>query len=275
VVTTTPRPIKLLRQILARPDTVVTRGTTYDNRANLAPAFFQEIIRRYEGTRLGRQELKAELLDEVPGALWNRGILDDTRREEAAIPDLQRVVVGVDPAISMPDGDTELEGNAETGIMVVGLGVDGRGYVLADLSCRLGPDGWARRAVSGIDLHDGDAIVAETNQGGAMVARTIRSVRPTVKIIEVHASRGKVTRAEPVAALYEQGRVSHVGSFPELEDQMMLFTSYGIEGETTADRVDALVWALTELFPRMLRSQKRKSGEVEHVGVRDYSAHGF
>ena len=151
-------------------------------------------------------------------------------------------------ASSGPDA----EGNAETGIIVAGIGVDGRGYVIDDLSCRLSPNGWARRAVSGYDLHKADAIVAEINQGGEMVEATIRSVRPDISYIAVRASRGTVTRAEPIAALYEQGRVSHVGALATLEDQMVLFTPYGIEGDTTADRVDALVWAMTELFPSIV-----------------------
>lgn len=268
LITTTPRPIALLREIMAAPDTVITRDTTFANSANLPPSFIEQVVRRYEGTRLGRQELNAEILDDVAGALWSRSGLDGARRKPGDLPDMQRVVVGVDPAASLPDGGENL---AETGIVVAGLGVDGRGYVLADLSCRLGPEGWARRAISGLDMYDGDAIVAETNQGGAMVAATIRAVRATAKVIEVHASRGKVTRAEPISALYEQGRVSHVGTLPDLEDQMMLFTPFGIEGSTTGDRVDALVWALTELFPRMTR--KRAAAPVKIEGASGYEPH--
>lgn len=249
LITTTPRPIKLLKQMLQDPRTVVTRGSTYENANNLAGSFLAEVKRRYEGTRLGRQELAGEITDDVPGALWTRTNLDENRRTKAKLPDMQRVVVAVDPAASHGEG---AEGNAETGIVVAGLGVDGRGYVIDDLSCRLSPNGWARRAVSGFDLHSGDAIVAELNQGGDMVEQTIRSVREEISFIGVRASRGKVTRAEPVAALYEQGRISHVGGFPDLEDQMVLFTPSGIEGETTADRVDALVWAFTELFPQII-----------------------
>jgi len=253
-ITTTPRPIPLLKALITNPRWTVTRGSTYDNKINLAPSFLDQIAKRYEGTRLGRQELSAEILDDAPGALWTRAKIDDTRRKKTdKLPDMQRIVVAIDPAAS---AGTE-EGQAETGIVVAGLGVDGRGYVLDDVSCRQTPNGWARQAVAAYDLHSADAIVAELNQGGAMVEQTVRSVRPKINFIGVRASRGKVTRAEPVAALYEQGRVSHVGAFPALEDQMVLFTPLGIEGETTADRTDALVWALTELFPSMVNKIER------------------
>ncbi len=252
-VTTTPRPIPVIRELIKDATTVVTRGSTYDNKANLAPKFLKRVISKYEGTRLGRQELNAEVLDDAPGALWTRAKLDETRRRKGdKLPDMQRVVVAIDPAASS-GGE---EGQAATGIVVAGLGVDGRGYVLDDVSCRQTPNGWARQAVAAYDLHSADAIVAELNQGGEMVEQTVRSVRPKINFIGVRASRGKVTRAEPIAALYEQGRVSHVGAFPELEDEMVLFTPLGIEGETTADRTDALVWALTELFPSIINKTK-------------------
>lgn len=252
VITTTPRPIQLLRKILADPSTVVTRGSTYENSGNLAKTFLDQIRKRYEGTRLGRQELNAEVLDDVPGSLWTRESLDRSRLDaKAKLPDMQRIVVAIDPAGKAQENALS-EGTAETGIVVAGLGVDGRGYVLEDQTCALSPNGWARRAVSCYDLFQADAIVVETNQGGDMVKQTIMSVRDSVPVIEVHASRGKVTRAEPIAALYEQGRVSHVGCHAALEDQMVLFTPMGIAGETTGDRVDALVWALTELFPSMI-----------------------
>lgn len=248
-VTTTPRPIPIIKTLMKDPTTIVTSGSTYDNKANLAPKYIKTIISKYEGTRLGRQELSAEILDDAPGALWTRAKLDETRRKKTdKLPDMQRVVVAIDPAASEGTED----GQAETGIVVAGIGTDGRGYVLDDVSCRQTPNGWARAAVAAYDLYSADAIVAEVNQGGAMVEQTIRSVRPQISYIPVRASRGKVTRAEPVAALYEQGRVSHVGAFPTLEDQMVLFTPLGITGGTTADRTDALVWALTELFPSMV-----------------------
>jgi predicted phage terminase large subunit-like protein len=235
VVTTTPRPTKLIRELITAPTTTVTTGSTYDNLANLAPAFAEQIIRKYEGTRLGRQELLAELLTDVPGALWTYAMLEDRR----AAPDLVRVVVAIDPAV------TSGEDSDETGIVVAGLGVDGRGYVLADRSCRLSPDGWASRAVGAFDDHRADLVVAEVNNGGDMVESTVRTVRKTLPYKKIHASRGKQTRAQPVAALYEQGRVSHVEVFPELEEQLTTWTP---ESGTSPDRLDALVWALTELM---------------------------
>jgi phage terminase large subunit-like protein len=264
MISTTPRPTSLFRQLIKANTSAITRATTYANRANLAPAFFRDIVSKYEGTRLGRQELLGELVDDVEGSLWPRSVLEKCCVEREAVPDLVRVVVGVDPATAEPDGEST--GRAETGIVVAGLGIDGMGYVLDDLSCRATPDAWARRAISGLDRHDGDAIIAETNQGGAMVSSTIRAVRPTVKIVTVHAARGKVTRAEPISALYEQGRVKHVGRFTALEDQMALFTQFGIEGSNTGDRVDALVWALTELFPRMTRRPRSGTVQVEGLG---------
>jgi phage terminase large subunit-like protein len=252
LITTTPRPIALLRKIMADEKTVITRGSTYDNAKNLAPSFLEQIKRKYEGTRLGRQELDAEILDDVPGSLWTREMLDKTRRKRGdKLPDMQRVVVAIDPAGKSQETAVS-EGTAETGIVVAGIGVDNRGYILDDLTCSLSPNGWARRALSAFDMYQADCIVVETNQGGDMVKQTIQSVRPGVSVREVHASRGKVTRAEPIAALYEQGRVSHVGTFPELEDQMVLFTPLGIAGDTTGDRVDAAVWALSQLFPSII-----------------------
>jgi len=252
LITTTPRPIVMLRKIMADPKTVTTRGSTYDNAKNLAPSFLEQIKRKYEGTRLGRQELEAEILDDVPGSLWTRDSIDKTRRKRGdKLPDMQRVVVAIDPAGKSQETAIS-EGTADTGIIVAGLGIDGRGYIIDDLTCSLSPNGWARRALSGFDLYSADCIVVETNQGGDMVKQTIQSVRPGVPVREVHASRGKVTRAEPIAALYEQGRVSHVGTFSDLEDQMVLFTPLGIAGNTTGDRVDAMVWALSQLFPSII-----------------------
>lgn len=252
IVTTTPRPIPLLKALLKQETTVVSKGSTMDNAANLAPQFMSQVKARYEGTRLGRQELNAELLDDVPGALWTRSNLDDNRVGLGVrLPDMQRIVVAIDPATKDPNKAMPDDG-AETGIVCAGLGIDRRGYVLDDDTCKLGPMGWARRAIAVYDRYEADAIVVEVNQGGAMCEAVLRAERPTLPIIQVHASRGKVTRAEPVAALYEQGRISHVGTHAALEDQMVLFTPNGIEGETTADRVDALVWALTELYPQMV-----------------------
>jgi len=239
VATTTPRPIKLIRDLLQDPMTVVTRGTTYDNAANLAPSFMERMAKKYEGTRLGRQELHAEMLDDVPGALWQRPNIEQYR--VARVPDLVRIIVGVDPAM------TSGEDANETGIIVAGKSRDGHVYVLEDLSCRLSPDGWGRRAVSGYRRHRADRIVAEVNNGGDLVERLLRVVDPSVSYRAVRATRGKVTRADPIAALYEQGRVHHVASFPELEDQMCAFVPDQYDG--SPDRVDALVWCLTELLP--------------------------
>jgi len=254
VITTTPRPIPLIRDFIAREGegVTVTRGSTYDNRANLAPGFFKTIVKRYEGTRLGRQELDAEILDDIPGALWSRAMLDKARVAKAALPQMQRIVIGVDPAAKASNGGDK---TSETGIVVTGLGADGRGYVLDDLSCRLSPAGWARKIAAAFDNFAADAIVVEINQGGAMVETVLRAERPGLPLRQVRASRGKTVRAEPIAALYEQGRVSHAGAFPALEDQMVLFTPFGIEGDGAADRVDALVWALSDLFPRIVKPQ--------------------
>ncbi len=266
VITTTPRPIPLIRDLLKREGAgvSVTRGSTYDNRANLAAKFFETIVKRYEGTRLGRQELNAELIDDVPGALWTRATIDaHRRRKEDGLPAMQRIVIGVDPAAKASgEGDK----TSETGIVVAALGEDGRGYVLDDLSCRLSPMGWARKVVAAFDAHEADAIVVEINQGGAMVETVLRAERAGLPLRQVRASRGKAVRAEPIAALYEQGRVSHAGVFPALEDQMVLFTPFGVEGSGAADRVDALVWALADLFPRMVKPQAGVDWEDENGG---------
>lgn len=235
VVTTTPRPTKLLRQLISDQLTALTKGKTLENSANLAPQFLDQIVARYSGTRLGRQELDAEMLDDVPGALWTWAMLEDRR----PAPDLTRVVVAIDPAV------TSGEDSDETGIVVAGLGVDGRGYVLADRSCRLSPDGWARRAVAAFDEFRADHIIAEANNGGDLVEQTIRTVRRTIPYSKVNASRGKQTRAQPVAALYEQGKVSHVDVFAELEEQLTTWTP---ESGRSPDRLDALVWALTDVM---------------------------
>lgn len=242
IVTTTPRPTPLVRAIMSDPGTVMTRGSTYANRANLAKAFLDKIVKRFEGTRLGRQELHAEILDDVQGALWTRAMIDAAQIR--VIPELRRIVVAVDPSGTKgaeDDGDS-------IGIVVTGIGVDGLCYVLADRTCKLSPDGWARRAVAAYHEFKADRIVAERNFGGAMVEAIIRTVDPSVSFREVTASRGKVARAEPVAALYEQNRVRHLGGMPELEDQMCSFTSDGYLGTGSPDRVDALVWGVSDLM---------------------------
>jgi len=234
VVTTTPLPLKVIKSIMKAPDTVVTTGSTYENRANLAPSFFRQIISKYEGTRLGRQEINAELLEDVPGALWHRSNI-----LYKSAPELVRVVVAIDPAV------TSSEQADETGIIVAGKGMDGLGYVLTDRSARVSPDSWARRAVQAYDDFKADRIIGEVNNGGEMVGLTIGTVRKNIPYTAVHASRGKQARAEPVAALYEQHKVFHVESFDELEDQLVTWTP---ESGESPDRLDALVWAITELF---------------------------
>lgn len=244
LITTTPKPVKLIKDLLAREgvDVVVTRGKTLDNAANLAPTFLSQIVAKYDGTRLGRQELNAELLEDVPGALWARSWLDAGRVNEA--PPLRRIVVAIDPAVSTS------EGSDETGIVVAGIAADQRMYVLDDLSGKFGPDEWARRAMRAYHRWQADRIIGEKNNGGDLIESVIRSVEKHVPYRAVHASRGKVPRAEPISALYEQGKVSHVGmGLAILEDQMCAFTSDFDRSRSgySPDRMDALVWALTEL----------------------------
>jgi predicted phage terminase large subunit-like protein len=248
--TTTPRPIRLIKELLAREGkgVVVVRGSTLENEANLPASALASLRARYENTRLGRQELNAELLEDVAGALWSRAMIDDAVLK-APLPDMARVVVAVDPSGTRGQED----GGDEVGIVVAGKGVDGKAYVLADRTCKLSPDAWGRRAVAAYREFKADRIVAERNFGGAMVEHVIRTVDANVSYCEVTASRGKVQRAEPVAALYEQGRVKHAHSFPELEDQMCAMTSNGYVGDGSPDRADALVWALSELMTAPLQ----------------------
>ena len=241
IVTTTPRPVPLLRTLLARAgkDVVISRGKTRDNAENLAPSFLSEIVTRYQGTRLGRQELDGELLEDVVGALWSRDLIEETRRERSALPPLRRLVVGVDPAVSAG------EASDETGIVVAGVGVDNEAYVLEDASGKMAPVEWARRAIGLASKWSADRIVAESNQGGALVEATMRTVDPNVSFKAVHASKGKITRAEPISALFEQRRAHLVGVFPELEDQM---ATYAAGAPSCPDRLDAMVWGMTELM---------------------------
>jgi predicted phage terminase large subunit-like protein len=245
VVTTTPRPTKLLKALIADPLTAVTRVSTVANEANLAPGFLDAIVGRYRGTRLGRQELDAELLEDRPDALWPRDLIE--RARVGVAPEMRRVVVAVDPpASSGPHADA-------CGIIVVGLGEDGRAYVLADRTReQASPLEWARAVVRAFRRFEADRIVAEVNQGGELVETVIRQVDASVPVRSVRAMRGKWLRAEPVAALYEQARVAHVGTFPELEDEMSDFRPDVLSGGASPDRVDALVWALTDLMLRGL-----------------------
>jgi phage terminase large subunit-like protein len=243
-ITTTPKPIKLLKEILGDPDTITTRGSTLENASNLAPRFLATILRKYQGTRLGRQEIEAEILDDTPGALWMRAVIESLRVKPNEVPQLTRIVVAIDP------GASSNEDSNETGIVAVGLGANGHGYVLDDQSKVYKPHEWAAEAIALFKARKADRIVAEVNNGGEMVENTLRVVDPNVPYRAVHASRGKAIRAEPVSALYEQKRVHHVGAFPLLEDQMCAFTSdfdSKVAGYSP-DRMDALVWALTELM---------------------------
>jgi phage terminase large subunit-like protein len=242
IATTTPRPVKHIRDLLASPTTHITRGRTLDNAANLSPIALKKLLEKYQGTRLGRQELDAELLDDVPGALWTRSILEKYRVRYT--PVLVRIVVAIDPAASVT------EDSAETGIIVAGIDRLGEGYVIDDLTLKGSPDTWAKAAVDAYRKYQADMIVGEANNGGDMVESTIRTVDKNVPFKKVWASRGKYTRAEPVSALYEQGKVHHVGTFAELEDQYCTW----VPGEDSPDRMDAAVWALTEL---MLEEEKQ------------------
>lgn len=241
VVTTTPKPLRLLKQILADPGTVTTRGNTYENKANLAEAFYSKIISRYEGTRLGRQELHAEILEDIEGAIFQRDWFDTQRIAAIKPRDLQRIVVAIDPAVTSKDTSDD------TGIVVAGLGTDGRGYLLDDATCKLSADGWMRRAIGLFHERKGDRIVAEVNNGGDMIEALLRTIDKDVPYKAVSASRGKITRAEPVAALVEQGKISHVGPFDFLEDELCQYTGK-IPGEQSPNRLDAYVWAFTELM---------------------------
>jgi len=236
VITTTPRPTPLIRDIMKRKDVHVTRGSTFEN-TSLAAAALQTYRDRYEGTKLGRQELYGEVLDEIDGALWNHGVIDRDRIKRENLPELRRVVVAIDPAVTMNDE------SAETGIVVAAKGEDNRYYVMSDESGRFSPEHWARRAVHSYYEYKADRIIGEVNQGGDLIERMLRIIDPQVSYRSVTATRGKLVRAEPIAALYEQGKVSHVGAFPTLEDQMCTY----VGGGKSPDRFDALVWALTEL----------------------------
>ena len=248
VATTTPRPVPLIRRLVAQQDVAVTRGRTIDNSANLAPDFVRSMQRDYGGTTLGRQELDGELIEELDGALWTRAAIEQCRMRRDTLtrlgePPFTRVVVAVDPPASAT-GDA-------CGIVVAARGTDGRGYVIDDASVAgASPERWAAETVRAAMRHGADRIIAEANNGGAMVESVLRAAEADLPVRLVHASRGKSARAEPVAALYERGRVCHAGAFPQLEDQMcglMIGGGYAGPGRSP-DRADALVWALTELM---------------------------
>lgn len=249
IISTTPKPSKFLRELIKRPDVHVTRGTTFDNEANLAPAALEQLKRRYANTRTGRQELFAEILEDAQGALWKREAMIEQYRV-TEYPDLIRIVVAVDPAVADPSTKNQSEEvadeNAETGIVVAGIAANGHGYVLDDMSLQASPLTWASEAVTAYRKYKADRIVGEKNNGGALVESNIRTVDKNVSYSAVWASRGKYTRAEPVASFYEQGKVHHVGMFSLLEDQMAQWEP--LTGQKSPDRLDALVWCLTELM---------------------------
>ncbi|MEZ5853958.1 MAG: terminase family protein [Hyphomicrobiaceae bacterium] len=245
-VTTTPRATKLMKAIIADEATAVTKARTVDNAANLAPAFIAEVTRIYAGTALGRQELDGEVITERPDSLWQRKWMVEARTRIA--PEMHRIVVAVDPPVTATE-------NADTcGIVVAGLGPDNRAYVLADRSLQgRDPATWARAVIAAYRDFAADRIVAEANQGGDLVVNVIRSVDPNAPVKKVHASRGKFARAEPIAALYAENRIVHVGEFPALENQMCDFGPEGLSEGRSPDRVDALVWAVTELMLTTIR----------------------
>lgn len=248
IVTTTPRPLPIIKEMLEDEMVYVTRGSSYENISNLAPTFIRRVLRKYEGTRVGRQELHAEVLSDMPGALWSYEMVEACRVRR--IPEMTRIVVAIDPAV------TSHEESDETGIVVAGLGEDGLGYVLRDLSGRFSPERWAERAIQAYHDYGADRIVAEVNNGGDLVETILRSKDRNIPYRDVRASRGKTRRAEPIASLYERRLVKHHGQFPQMEDQM---TTYNPEENPTRatrrrtkqlspDRMDAMVWALTDLM---------------------------
>ncbi|WP_235962596.1 DNA-packaging protein [Jannaschia marina] len=257
VVTTTPKNIAILKDLIDRPSSVTTHATTEANRANLAASFLEEVKARYGGTRLGRQELEGVLLDDIEGAFWTTPLLDALRVDE--VPEFDRVIVGVDPAVTSKDGADE------TGIVVVGAvtrgpAKDWKAWVLEDASVSAAsPTEWAEAVAGAYARWGADRVVAEGNQGGDMIEAVLRQVAPTVSYRKVTARRGKGLRAEPVAALYEQGRVRHRRGLGGLEDQMCRMSVTGYRGVGSPDRVDALVWALwaAMLDPAVARSGPR------------------
>lgn len=257
IVTTTPRPTALIKR-LSTPNTwsVITRGSSYANKDNLAPGFIEHIQESCKNEKLLRQEIEGEIVDDVAGALWQREILDHQRITADQLPEMQRVVVAVDPSVAHHD-----EGD-ETGIVVAGLGVDHKGYVLADFSGRYGTPGWAEQVLNAYTAFKADCIIAEENQGGALVEQVLRTIDPDVFYQKVHAARGKLARAEPVAALYARGRIHHVGTdLHHLERQLCTYVP-GVSAQSP-DRLDALVWAISALMLNRLRPKKTRLWTME------------
>lgn len=238
--TTTPRPTPFMKALIKRAGVHITKGSTYDNKTNLAKTYLNEIEQQYGGTRLGRQEIEGILLDDVQGALWNYLLLDEGRVKEDEVPDLIQTVVGVDPST------TGGEKSDEAGIVVGGKSREKHGYLLADYSLRGSPNQWAKRAVMAYYDHGASHIVAEKNQGGEMVREVINNYDPSVPVKLVHASKGKIARAEPVSLLYEQGKIHHVGVFSQLEDQLCTYVPG--ESKKSPDRLDAVVYVFSDLL---------------------------
>jgi predicted phage terminase large subunit-like protein len=238
IITTTPRPTKLIKELSKRNDTKLITGSTFDNIDNLAPSSIAMLKERYEGTRIGRQELYAEILEDVEGALFNYKNIEENRTPK--FPDLERIVVAIDPAVT-----SNINSSDETGIIVAGRDSNNHFYVLHDSSQISSPDIWIKEAIKLYNQYSCDRIVAEVNNGGDLIERLLRTQNETIPYTSVRASRGKNVRAEPISALYEQNRVHHINVFKELEEQMTQFT--GNKSSEKDDRVDALVWALTSL----------------------------
>lgn len=255
-ITTTPRPIPIIKKLLKHPKTIDVRFSTFSNAENLSPKFLAEVKELYEGTRLGRQELEGEMLEDNPGALWQRDTIEHLRVDDA--PSLYRVVVAVDPAV------TSGTGADETGIIVAGIASNGHCYVLADKSIQGTPHAWALATSTAYYLFKADRVIGEVNNGGELVEVNLRTVNKTIPFRAVHASRGKRIRAEPISSLYEKGTVHHVETFPQLEDQMCEW----VPGEESPDRMDALVYAITALTGKGAGSSGCCSGPLQ--GAKTY-----
>lgn len=236
LITTTPRPIKTIKDIIAMSSTITVRGSTYENKDNLPKKYFEQVIAPYVGTRLGQQEIEGKILDDNPNALWTRKMIEDNRVNKH--PNLIRVVIGVDPEAS----DTKT--SAETGIIAAGIDDKGHGYILGDDTIKGKPDKWGNAVVTSYYKYRGDRIIGEVNNGGDMIEYVIKTIDPNVSYKSVRATKGKYIRAEPVSALYEQGKIHHVGNFIDLEDQLCEWE----QGRKSPDRLDAEVWAITELM---------------------------
>lgn len=256
IITTTPRPTKTIKELVRAPNVYITKGSTFENRDNLSPVFFDAIIDRLANTRLGKQEIYAQILDDNPSALWKSSNIEETRVNN--YPKLVRIVVGVDPAI------TANKNSDETGIIAVGKGVNDHFYVLDDKSCIESPNGWGNAVVALYNKLMADRVVAEVNQGGDMVQHVIKTIDSSVSFKGVHVTRGKQLRAEPVAALYEQLKIHHIGTFPDLETQMI---EWDPENDPDSpDRIDALVMCITELMGGL-----KKISSYNPAGIEDFS----